>query len=153
MAKQKKQDMWKMIKQLEMNLDAFFGKNAPKLPKGIKEFIVWVAPYLTILGIIFTVPALLALLGIGALLAPAFILTGSLTLIGMLTIVVTIISLLLEIMAVPGLFAKKKLGWDRLFQVSLLGVITAFISGNWAGLILGTAINWYFLFQIRAYYK
>lgn len=142
-----------MVSQLEGNLNDVFGKKAPQLPKSVKDFVVWVAPYLTILGVIISIPAILALLGIGAILAPALALAGGWTIVGIISLVTLIATVVLEALAIPGLFAKKKMGWDKLFWVSLIGIVTSVVSGNWVGLVVGTAINWYFLFQIRSYYK
>lgn len=154
MAKTKQQDMWAMLSQLEVSLNDFFLKKFPlQLPKGARNFIVWVVPYLTILGVVLSIPAILALLGISALFAPALLIGGGWTLWGIVSLVAIIATAIIQAFAIPGLFAKKKSGWDKLFWVSLIGIVSSLISGNLVGVIIGTAINWFFLFQIRSYYK
>lgn len=145
--------MWMMVGQLEDTLNEYFGQKAPQLPKGIKDFLVMAAPYLVILGIILTIPAILALLGLSVLLAPALALGGGWTLAGIISLLVLLVTTVLMIMAVPGLFAKKKFGWDKMFWVSLINVVGTLVTGNLIGLVIGTAITWYFLFQVRSYYK
>lgn len=142
-----------MVSQLENTLNEYFGRKAPQLPKGIKDFLVMVAPYGIILGIILTIPAILALLGLSVLLAPALALGGGWTLMGVISLVTLIATVALMIMAVPGLFAKKKAGWDKLFWVSLINIVGTLVTGNLIGLVIGTVIDWYILFQVRSYYK
>lgn len=50
------------LNQLETKLEDIFGKQAPQLPPNIKELLVKIAPYLAILGVVISVPAILALL-------------------------------------------------------------------------------------------
>lgn len=148
-----KQDFRSMLTQLEGRLDLYFNKKAPALPAGIKEFIVWIAPYLTILGTIVMVPAILALLGISAVFAPLTLLAGAWSFGGLVSLVALIATTVLYVTAIPGLFAKKKMAWDKMFLVSLISVVTSLLSGQLFSLVIGALINWYILFQIRSYYK
>ena len=141
------------VSSLEMKLNEYFYKKAPALPTGIKEFIVWIAPYLTILGIIFMVPAVFALLGIGALFAPAIIAAGGIGFAGAISLLALVATIVLDVMAVPGLFSKKKEAWDKMFYVSLINVVVSLLGGHWFSLIIGALISWYILFQIRPSYK
>jgi len=65
----------------------------------------------------------------------------------------------LEAMAITPLKAKQKRGWDLLFLVSLVtftgAVLNALITGNINhifGLIIGTLVGLYVLFEIRMYF-
>lgn len=111
------------------------------------------APYATILGVVLAVPAVLALLGISAVFAPLAVLSGGWGLVAIVSMVTLVVTIVLDILAIPGLFKKQKSAWDKLFWVSLINVVTALIGGHWVNLIIGTAISWYFLFQVRSYYK
>jgi hypothetical protein len=153
MAKTTQKDMFAMLSELETTLNEYFGKKAPQLPKDIKDFIVMASPYLVILGIVMSVPAIFALLGLSVLFAPMMAFGGGWTLMSILSLVTLIASMILEISAVSGLFAKKKSAWDKLFWVSLIGIISSLAGGNLVGLVIGTAISWYVLFQVRSYYK
>src|SRR5258708_35271530 len=70
------QSVLSSLSQLETTLDLYFNKKAPALPAGIKEFVVAITPYGTILGAIFAVPAVLPLLGISAVFAPMMLFPG-----------------------------------------------------------------------------
>lgn len=141
------------VSQLETLIDGYV-KKAPSLPDNVKEILVKLAPYFTILGIVLSVPAVLALIGISAVVTPLVMYTGT----GwgfrsVVSIIVIILMLVLEIMAVPGLFARKRTAWNLLFYISLINVVSTLLSMNVFGLIIGTAIEWYFLFQVRDRYK
>ncbi|MDD4938510.1 MAG: chromate transporter [Candidatus Shapirobacteria bacterium] len=152
--KTEKRDWKNILVDLEKKLNIYFGEKAPQLPKSIKDFIVKIGPYLALIGIILSLPAIVASIGIGAMMAP-WALSGKLgsgvhfsfwTLFSLVVVV-------LEIMAIPGLFKRNKNAWNLLFYASLVGVISGLLSFNLGNLIIGTIISWYVLFQIRSYYK
>lgn len=79
-----------------------------------------------------------------------------------LALVVLIINGVILLIAYPGLKARKKTGWDMLFLAGIVNVIyglsLAFDSnyggiGQFIGAIIGSAIAFYLLFQVRSYYK
>ncbi|PWU22722.1 hypothetical protein C5B42_05345 [Candidatus Cerribacteria bacterium 'Amazon FNV 2010 28 9'] len=154
MAKTTPNDWKSSLTQLENTLNEYFGQKAPQLPKNIKELIVKLSPYFTILGIILSVPAVFAIIGIGALASPFMMMAGvGWGIRAIISLIALIVTLILEIMAVNGLFKREKQAWDKLFYVSLLSAATALISMNLFSLVVGTALSWYFLFQVRSYYK
>ena len=53
--------MDKLIEQL----DLYFGKKAPQLPKSVKEFLVKISPYLAIIGVVLFVISIFPLLAAG----------------------------------------------------------------------------------------
>jgi hypothetical protein len=146
---------WKtMLVELEDKLAEVFIKKLPAIPENIKEMIVKYGPYLALIGIIFSVPALLALFGIGAVVAPWAIVGGSVY--GIKTVLAIVFGLLiivLEIMALPGLFKRQMKAWKIMFYISLISVVSNLISLNLFNLVIGAAVSWYLLFQIRSYYK
>lgn len=140
--------------QLENLLDNYLVKKAPPLPKGLTDFIVAVMPYLNVIFLILALPIILALIGISALVMP-FSLAGGL---GtgfsyMAGVIVTVITVVLEIMALPGLFKRQKKSWTLLYYVALIGGVNSILSLNLWGLVIGTGISLYILFQIKSYYK
>lgn len=145
------------LDKLEDTLDEYFGKKAPQMPEGLKEFLVKIAPYLTIIGLIFTIPGVLFLLGMGGLasvLAPfggaeAVVSTTGLWLSAILTIPVII----LEIMAIPGLFSMSKKGWRYVYWACLVSLVTSLVQFNILNLIIGGAISFYVLFQLKNKYS
>lgn len=148
-------DLKTMLKKLESFLELYLVTKAPfSLPNNWKEFIVKVAPWLTLVVIILALPIILGLLGFGAILAPISFLGGvSAGVTSMLTTVVTAISLILEAVALPGLFKRTKKAWYLVYYSTLLASLTNIISFNVGGFVIGTVLSLYVLFQIKSYYK
>ena len=142
------------LTQLEENLDLYFGKKAPALPTSAKEAIVNFAPWVTLILIIMSLPAVLAILGIGSILAPFSFLGGANAgFTYMLSLIFLAVSVLFEALAIPGLFKKSKKGWNFVFYSTLVGILSNVVSMNVGNLILGALIPLYILFQIKSYYK
>ncbi len=145
------------LAQLETTLDEYFGKKAPALPQNIKEILVKVAPYLVIIGLIFTIPAILILFGLGSVatvLAPVggaqSVATVPTMWVGILLLIPVVI---LEAMAVPGLFSRKATAWRYVFWAQLISIISNLVQFNIVGGIIGALIGFYILFQVKSFYK
>lgn len=163
-----------LLAGIEKQFNEVFVEKAPyQLPKKAKE---WIIQYIPIIGLIFGVLGLLATLGLWR---SAHVVnnlvdysnqlsryygTGQ-TVHGLgFSFYATLIALLatsvLPILAYSGLKAgSKSRGWNLLFYgdiVSLVyGVFNAVYQGGIFGLIstlIGSAIGFYFLFQIRSHY-
>lgn len=140
--------------QLEDTLDVYFGQKAPALPKGAKDAIVNFAPWITLLLLLLSLPAVLALLGIGAILSPFSYLGGySAGTTYTISLVLLAISVVLEALAIPGLFKKSKAGWNFVFYSSLVSIVSSLIGMQLFNMVIGAAISFYILFQVRSYYK
>lgn len=145
------------LKQLEDTLDQYFGKKAPALPANIKDLIVKIAPYLSILSVILTIPAILLLLGLGSfatMLAPV----GGMQSISAvptmwLGIVLLIPVVILEALAIPGLFARKAVAWKYMYWAQLITLVSSLVQFNIVGALIGALIGFYILFQIKSEYK
>jgi hypothetical protein len=70
----------------------------------------------------------------------------------MLWVILSIVSLILEAMALSGLFKRQRKGWEFLFYAELVGVLITLFSLTIGG-IIGLIIGFYILFQVRSYYK
>jgi hypothetical protein len=147
----------KDIAGLENTLNEYFGKKAPALPVNIKELLVKFAPWLSVIGVVISIPALLALVGLGGIVAITAPLGGVSGIqagfgytISMIFLVATVV---LEALAIPGLFAKSKAGWKMMFYSVLVSAVGSILSMNIVSAIIGFAIGCYFLFQVREYYK
>lgn len=147
----------KTLAQLETTLELYFVKKAPALPTNIKEIIVKIAPYLTIISLVLTIPAILVLFGLGSVATMLAPMGGVQTVTGLPTmwlgIVLLIPVVILEAMAIPGLFARKATGWRFMYYAQLVGVVSNLASLNIMGAIIGAIIGFYFLFQIKSHYK
>lgn len=145
------------LSQLEGTLDEYFGKKAPALPQNIKEIIVKIAPYLVIISLIFTIPAILVLFGLGSLATMLSPLGGARSVAGVPTmwigIILLIPAVILEAMAVPGLFSKKIAAWRYMYWAQLISVISSLVQLYIVGAILSAVIGFYILFQVKSLYK
>lgn len=143
------------LEKLEDTLNEWFVKKAPvQLPESVKEFIVAFGPWITVVMLVLLLPTVFALLGLSAILAPFAALGGvSGAYSWGLSSILLIVTLVFEVLALPGLFARKRAGWNMLFYSSLVTAVGNLISMNLGGLVIGSAITWFFLFQVRSYYK
>ena len=146
--------------KLEVILEEYLVEKVPfQLPKNVKEIIVKFAPYLAIIGVVMGIPGVLALLGAGTILAPLGLVGGMMTgrpFLGLGYIVSVVflgVMILLEGLAIPGLFSRSKKAWTYLYWSALVGVLQNIISFNVGGLVIGGLISMYFLFQVKEYYK
>lgn len=142
------------LKQLDDTLDLYLVQKAPSLPTNIKELIVKISPWLTLIFLVLSLPAVLAILGIGALFTPFSYLGGmNAGLQYTVSMVVLAVTIVLEGLAIPGLFKRSISGWNFLFYSVLVSIISNIVSFNIGGLILGTLVPLYFLYQVKSYYK
>ena len=148
-------DIGGSLSKLESTLEEYLVKKAPfTLPKGLKDFIVMIAPWFALIGVVLAVPAILTVFGLGAIIAPMAFLGGVRA--GTtfsLSVIFMVITLVLEALAIPGLFKRSKSGWNFVFYASLVGVVENIISFNIGGLVIGTILGLYVLFQVKEYYK
>ena len=63
-----------------------------------------------------------------------------------------IASLVLEAIALPGLFKRSKAGWNFVFYAVLVSTVSYLLHLDVLSLVF-TVVTFYFLFQIRSYYK
>jgi len=142
---------WKTyLTKAEDFLADIFEKKAPALPENAKEAIVKYGPYVMIVMLVLAVPALLGLLGLAGGLSVA---TGMGGLSVLLSVVFLIVNLVLEGLSIPLLLKRKMGGWKFSFYSSLASAVYSLVSGNYIGLVLGTIISFYILFQIRSKYS
>jgi hypothetical protein len=149
-----KKDWKNMLVELENKMAEFFIKKLPSMPENIKEIIVKYGPYLIVIMMILMVPAILAVMGIGVAATPLALMAGPRH--GFALLISAIFGLLmivLELMAIKGLFKRELKAWKLLFYISLIQAFSSLIRFDLGGLIIGSGISWYILFQIRSYYK
>lgn len=139
--------------QLEHTLEQYLYHKVPHLPNNWKELLVKIAPYLTILFVVLSVPVILAALGVGMFLTPFAMMGGATAVAGFsLSIIVFLVSVVLEGLAIPGLFSRQKQAWRLLFYSTLVNAVYNFVTFNLFGFLIGTALSLYILFQIKSYY-
>lgn len=132
-------------------LDFYLVKKAPfQIPAEIKEFLVKFGPWIAIVLMLLSLPALLLILGIGAALTP-FGTPAYGVGFGYLSVVL-IAQFVLMALALPGLFARKMSAWKLIFYSQLVGIVFSLLSGSILGALIGGLIGLYVLFQIRPLY-
>jgi lysylphosphatidylglycerol synthetase-like protein (DUF2156 family) len=144
--------------QLETMLDEYLGKKSPAMPDNIKDIIVSFAPYLAIIGIVLSLPALLALFGIGALMGPftAFLGASYMMSYGLgyyIGVVGLIISAVLDALAVGGLFKRSLKAWRLMYYSALVSFVASILQGSFVSALIGVLIGMYVLFQVKNKYK
>ncbi len=154
-----KTDFKGMFEKLEITLDGYLGKKAPQLPESWKEIIVKFAPYMAIISVVMGIPGILALLGAGTILAPLGLVGGMMTgqpFLGfgyIINVLFLGVIVLLEGLAIPGLFSRSRGAWTYLYWSALVGIVQNILTFNAGGLVIGGILSMYFLFQVKEYYK
>lgn len=145
------------LNQLEGTLDLYFHKKAPALPANIKEVLVKLAPYLAIISVIVAIPGILVALGLSGAVTVLSPLGGYDTMSQVPTMWLSILLLIpvviLEAMAIPGLFTRKAVAWRYMYWAQLISIVSSLITFNVIGAIISALISFYILFQIKSFYK
>lgn len=151
----KNADFKSMMGKLEDTLETYLVDKAPfQLPTGAKEAIVKYGPWITLVLLVLALPAILFAFGLGTLLAPFAFLGGVGAGVNFgVGLVFSAVVLVIEAIAIPGLFKRVASAWRLMYYATLLGGVQNLISFNLGGLVIGTLISLYILFQIKSYYK
>ena len=133
-------------------LDYYLVTKAPfQLPDNAKGWLVQYGPWITIVVLVLTLPALMLLLGLGTVLVP-FGAVGYATGFGFIALGL-IIEIGLTVMALPGLFARKMSGWTLLFYARVVSLVARLLAGAIVSALVVGVISLYVLFQVRTLYK
>jgi len=139
---------------IERLADEYLVKKAPALPDGIKEAIVKFGPWILLIIIVMTAPLILGFLGLGTFMMPFSYLGGLRMGTGYtVSMIFTFVITVMEIIALPGLFKRAKAGWTMMYYKTLVTAILNIVVFNLGGLIIGTLLGLYVLFQVKSYYK
>ena len=132
-------------------LDFYLVKKAPfQLPSEVKEFLVKFGPWIALVFLVLSLPALLVMLGIGTAFMPF---GGAVYSVGFTYLTVVLLAqLVLLALALPGLFKRKMSAWRLIFYSELVSIAFSLLSGSILGAIIGGLIGLYILFQIRPLY-
>lgn len=132
---------------LEKELEPIFTKQLPPFPDNIKDLCVKIAPILAIIGVVFGVLGT----GLGVLFSPFAWFSGS-VLYG-IGIVFLVIMVVLNGLAIPGLFNQKMEGWKYMYYAQLVNIVYHLCTGTWISGLIGAFIGFWILFQIREKYS
>lgn len=151
----KSTDLKSALGQLEGTLDTYLVDKAPfSIPAEWKEIIVKFAPWITLILMVVALPAILGLLGLGTLMMPFGYLGGiRYGFMYMAGIVFSAVIIIMELIALPGLFKRSLSGWKMVYYATLLTAVENLVTFNLGSLIIGGLISLYILFQVKSYYK
>ncbi len=127
-------------------------KPLPKLPAGIINFLVTVAPWFALIFGALGVLGTLTAFGVLSFVTPYFMMYGKGAGLWQLAVVGGFISSVLTLLAFPGLRDRKLQGWTMLFWAQIVSVVSTLLALNIGGIIVA-AICFYILFQVKARYK
>lgn len=137
---------------VEDQLEMYLVKKAPALPEAWKEIIVKLSPWFATIGLIFMIPLVLVFFGVSFITAPLSMMggyTGNYVVDAVFIVAITALTAL----SIPGLFKRTKQGWQYAFLSVLVSGIHNVLMFNLSGLIIGTLLSLYILFQVRSHYK
>lgn len=139
---------------LSTKLETFFVGSLPALPEAGKEAIVKVSPYIALILSIMLLPVILGALGLSALFMPLSFLGGVRGGFGYIfSMIFAIGGMILQLMAMPGLFKREKRSWKLIYYATLLSLIDDILTFRLGGLIVSTLVSFYFLFQVKSKYN
>lgn len=125
-----------------------------QLPANVKEWLVKYGPWIDLVLLILFLPAILLVLGLGAIALPFSGIAGPQAAAGLgLAMIAMVVQVVLMAIALPGLFARKKSGWNFAFYGVVFSLLSNLISFQILGGLISFVIGAYFLFQIRSYYS
>jgi uncharacterized membrane protein HdeD (DUF308 family) len=144
-------------KALAKPLEDLYAK-VPALPANVREVLVKIAPWLSLIFGVLTVLTGVAALGLFTALSPFTSTYGGLGY-GAFTMVyaaVVVVEGVVMVLAFSPLKARKVRGWNLLFWSEILAVVSSVVTlsvGSVVGALIGAVIAFYILFQMRSYYK
>ena len=143
--------------QLAKSLDQYCAK-IPAFPKGLKDFIVQIAPWLALVVGVLTILAAINILSALSSVSQFAAIAGvrGYTVTGILTLLIILAQGIIELLAFSPLKANKIKGWNLLYYSLILSVISSVITLSVISIlssIIGALIGYYFLYQIKSYYK
>jgi hypothetical protein len=147
------------MEQLEKFFEDLFIKKIPyQLPVKAREAIVEYAYIIIIIGLIFMVPAILAIFGLGSIFSFYALGFGShFGLFYYLSVVLLIAQAILLGLSLAGLKARKIAGWRYVYYSELVSALHSIVfSYGMSGIfwsVVSIAIGLYLVFQVKSYYK
>ncbi len=144
-------------KQWTKALDDSYAK-LPALPKGATDFIVNISPWLALIFGVLSILVGVSAFGFLAVLSPFAAVTGAgaYAITGLLSSLVLLVQGVIMIVAFPSLKKRGQRGWNLMFWSLVLSVVSSVLSLNVFGVVqsvVGSLIGYYFLYQIKSYYK
>ena len=148
----KKQSVEVVTKQWDEILEKFFIERLPSLPKKAKDVLVKFGPWLVLVTVVLSLPTLLMALGLWTVFMPSYAGFGY-TYRYSVAWWVSIASMILMAVAIPGLFKRQMAAWKLMFYGTLVMAVYDLVTLALGGLIVGSGLSLYILYQVKSYYK
>lgn len=143
--------------------DVLYTKVPYKLPKSVQDVLVQFGPWITLIIAIVSLPAVFAIFGLGAVVSYYGALVGvAYNPLHYVAVVVLVAQIIMMFLAVSPLLKRQRKGWQLLFYSSTISVAYSLLDSLGSGYfaifsliwgLIGAAISYYVIFQIRGHYK
>jgi len=143
--------------------DMLYAKVSFKLPKAAKDVIVQFGPWITLVVALLSLPIIFGVFAVSTVVsyygALAGVTYGPMYYVSIMVLAVQVV---LMFVSVSPLLKRQRKGWQLVFYASTISVVYSLVSSfsygyfAIAGLLwglIGAAISYYVIFQIRSYYK
>jgi len=136
--------------------DLFLKKITYQIPAKAKEVIVSIAPWVTLIILIISLPAVLGLFGLGSMMGGAYfgIRFGARYYLGL---IVLLVQLVIMALSISPLIKRQVKGWKLVYYSNLISFVYALVSAYTLGSIIWSlislAIGMYIIFQVKSLYK
>lgn len=148
------------VNQLTKTLDGYYAKS-PALPANIKDLLVSIAPWVTLIAGVLALLSglsLFSLLGLATSVAGPYMAAaglGGFAVTAILSLLILFVTGVIYLLAFSPLKGRKVKGWNYMLYAMLLYVLSAVVRLNvldvvWS--LVGFAVGYYFLYQVRSHY-
>lgn len=141
-----------MLQELDKTFTDLFVKKAPALPDSAKKTLVAYAPWIALVFGLLGIPAVLAVFSLSAVATPFAVLAGENITLMWVGAAIMAVSIVLELLAVSPLKAKKMAGWNFIYYSNLVNIAYSLVHISILG-IVGDAIGLWILYQVKGQYK
>lgn len=141
------------FKSIESQIETIVTKKLPSLPQNIIDILVTITPWLAVIGTVMGIPAILALFKMNQFAAYYNVpgmgfgwgyQAGNLLL---------VVQMILMGLSIQGLFARKISAWRLMYYAAWVSMLSSLISSGIVSMLIGGAISFYILFQVKKAYK
>lgn len=143
--------------------DILYSKIPFKFPKSVQDVLVQFGPWIALVIALLSLPAIFTIFGASTFLSMYGAALGvGFTPMYYVGIAVLAVQVVVTLMAISPLLKHQRRGWLLLFYATTISVVYSLINSLSYGVfaiagllwgIVGAAIGYYVLFQIRAHYK
>lgn len=134
-----------------------------QIPVKAKEVIVKIAPWVTLVVALISLPAIFAVFTISSYVGTMYgaYVMAAIGPVYYVSVAVLVVQVVLMALSIAPLMKQKRSGWLLVFYSSTISVVYSVVNtfsygfniATLLGGLIGAAISYYVLFQVRSYYK